>query len=327
MGSGAVESILAVRSEKSFSNFNDFCARVDLRAANKKVIESLVKAGALDSLERSGDSTPSVALRRARLLSKLDETVDRQARLRDDLSRGQGLLFSSDAALAETLAENVSVPPLSDHDVLKFEKEVLGFYFSGHPLVDVKDKLKAVSTHEIASLSSDIQGLVRVAGMINQVKRMVTKSKGEQWARATLEDLSGEIALLIFPRAYASGLSRQLAPGSISSVSGRLSFRGEGPEAEPELIVDEIQPLDMALIRFGRKLYLAGASGLEEDALQRLRQAMDRHPGNCPVFLDHETPEGTAVLELDQRVRLDENLLESIETILGEKSWRIESAS
>ncbi|OGR87587.1 MAG: DNA polymerase III subunit alpha [Elusimicrobia bacterium RIFCSPHIGHO2_02_FULL_57_9] len=327
VGSGAVESILAVRSEKSFSNFNDFCARVDLRAANKKVIESLVKAGALDSLERSGDSTPSVALRRARLLSKLDETVDRQARLRDDLSRGQGLLFSSDAALAETLAENVSVPPLSDHDVLKFEKEVLGFYFSGHPLVDVKDKLKAVSTHEIASLSSDIQGLVRVAGMINQVKRMVTKSKGEQWARATLEDLSGEIALLIFPRAYASGLSRQLAPGSISSVSGRLSFRGEGPEAEPELIVDEIQPLDMALIRFGRKLYLAGASGLEEDALQRLRQAMDRHPGNCPVFLDHETPEGTAVLELDQRVRLDENLLESIETILGEKSWRIESAS
>jgi DNA polymerase-3 subunit alpha len=163
--------------------------------------------------------------------------------------------------------------------------------------------------------------------MMTQVKRMVTKSKGEQMAKAVLEDLSGEIDMLIFPKAYASGLDKQLKVGSIVCVSGRLSFRGEGPESPAEMIVEEIIPLDMAVLRYGRRLRILAARGLDEGALERLRMAFSSHPGNCPVSLEIATPEGDAVLDTDQKVRLDQNLLESIETILGKKSWRIESAS
>ncbi len=325
VGQGAVDSILQARAERPFKDLDDFCARVDLHAANKKVLESLVKAGAMDGL----DAGANPEAKRGRLLAGLDSAVDRQARIREDLSRGQGLLFGADVATVEPpRTSQGSGPSLSEHDVLKFEKEVLGFYFSGHPLLGVKDQLKGVATHEIAALNAEITAPVRVAGLITQVKRAVTKSKGEQWASANLEDLSGEIRLLVFPRAYASGLGQQLKVGAIVTAAGRLSVRGEGAESAPELIVDEIQPLELAMLRFGRKLRIfAHAEALEESVLERLRSALEEHPGRCPVVMEHETPEGRAVLELEHKVRLDQNLLDSIVTILGEKSWRIESAS
>ncbi len=324
VGEGAVESILKARGDGPFRDLDDFCGRVDLHAANKKVLESLIKAGAMDCLE----SGAPLGLARARLLSRLDEAVARQARLREDLSRGQGLLFGAIPQGPLAAGSAAAVAPLSEHDVLKFEKEVLGFYFSGHPLLGVREKLAAIATHEIAGLSPEITAPVRVAGLITQVKRMVTKSKGEQWARGVLEDLSGEIALLVFPRAYASGLAQQLKIGEVVAAAGRLSFRGEGPESAPELIAEEILPLELALLRYGRRLRLkATAAALEEEALAALKEALEAHPGSCPVLLEHETPEGAAVLELEQGVRLDLNLLESLEEILGKKSWRIESAS
>jgi DNA polymerase-3 subunit alpha len=269
---------------------------------------------------------------RAKLLARMEDAVDRQAAIREDKQHGQELLFETPSAAPSqsSSSSDDGVAPLSEHDVLNFEKEVLGFYFSGHPLLGVKEKLKAAATSEIAALSPaklDTNQKVRLAGLMVQVKRMVTKSKGEQMAKARLEDLSGEIDLLIFPKAYASGLDKQLKVGSIVCVSGRLSFRGEGPESPAEMIVEEIMPVDMAVLRYGRKLRLKAPGGLEDAALERLRMAFASHPGNCPVSIELATPEGDAVLDTDQKVRLDQNLLESIETILGEKSWRIESAS
>ena len=133
VGEGAVDSMLAARKDGPFKDLDDFCARVDLHAANKKVLESLVKAGALDTL----DPGETAGEKRARLLSKLDDSVDRQARIREDLARGQGLLFGAAAAPPPTATQAPPVAPISEHDVLKFEKEVLGFYFSGHPLLIV----------------------------------------------------------------------------------------------------------------------------------------------------------------------------------------------
>ncbi|MBI3551996.1 MAG: DNA polymerase III subunit alpha [Elusimicrobia bacterium] len=325
VGEGAVASLLEARAKGPFKDLDDFCARVDLHAANKKVLESLVKAGAMDGLATG----PSPAHVRAQLLARLEDAVDRQSRIREDLARGQELLFGAlpcapDAG-AQAVADNVK--PLSEHDVLNFEKEVLGFYFSGHPLLGVKEKLKAAATREIAQLTPEVPSPVRLAGLMIQVKRMVTKSKGEQMAKAVLEDLSGEIDLLIFPKAYASGLDKQLKVGSIVCVSGRLSFRGEGPESPAEMIVDEIAPIDLAVLRYGRKLRIVARGGLEDAALDKLKMLFATHPGNCPVSVEIATPEGDAILDTDQKVRLDQNLLESIETILGENSWRIESAS
>ncbi|MBU6428972.1 MAG: DNA polymerase III subunit alpha, partial [Cyanobacteria bacterium REEB65] len=190
VGQGAVDSILKARSDGLFKDLADLCARVDLHAANKKTFESLIQAGALDSLVAGG----SAAEKRSNLLNRLEATMDRQAKMREELSRGQGLLFGAIAAVDDAPPAATADAPavaLSDNDTLKLEKDVLGFYFSGHPLLEVRHKVKAVATHEIAKLSAEITAPVRLAGMINQVKRMVTKAKGEQWASGELEDLSG----------------------------------------------------------------------------------------------------------------------------------------
>ena len=325
VGEGAVESILQARKAGPFQSLDDFCVRVDLHAINKKVIESLVKAGAMDSLEPG----LAVGAARGKLLAAVEGAVDRQQRVREDLSRGQGLLFAAGELPAAPAATAAAV--LHEHDLLTFEKEVLGLYFSGHPLLGVKDLLHAAATHEIAGLRPEITTPVRLAGMISQVKRMVTKEDGKQWARCLLEDLSGEANLLVFPRKYAEGLGAQLKVGAIVAVEGKLSFRGEGGEgaaAAPEIVVQEILPLEAAASRHARRLRLTCDPGrLTDSALEDLREVLERNPGPCPVALEHDTPEGTAVLELDARVMVDKNLLESIQKIMGEKAWRIESAS
>ncbi|MDE2236517.1 MAG: hypothetical protein KGK30_01385, partial [Elusimicrobia bacterium] len=180
--------------------------------------------------------------------------------------------------------------------------------------------------HEIAKLGPDVSTPVRLAGLVNQIKRMVTKSKGEQWCSAELEDLSGEIRLLVFPRAYASGLGQQLQVGAIVAVSGRLSFRGEGPEAAAELIVEEVAPLDFALLRYARKLrLLADPAGLEDSTLEALRRLLDDNPGHCPVVIEHPAPDGLAVLELDAKARPSQALFDGLERLLGPKSWDVET--
>jgi len=332
VGAGAAQSIIEARKQGAFKSLDDFCERIDVHAANRKAIESLIKAGALDCL-LPGQPTGAV---RGRLLSAVESVLERSARRRQDIESGQGLLFEAfgPEAPAEALPEG---KPLNDSEVLKNEKEVLGFYFSGHPLLSVKDRLSCAATHEIAALSQDISGPVRLAGLLVHVKRMVTKSKGENMAKATLEDLSGEIDLLIFPKAYASGLGDRLKVGEFVAVSGRLSFRGEGPggksespspEGSAEIIVDDIMPLDAALVRFGRRLKLfPGAKAGDAAALEELKAVLETAHGSCHVLLEQRTAEGLAWLETDYWVRPEQNLLKSIERIFGEKSWRIESAS
>ena len=326
VGQGAVDSILKARAERPFTDLSDLCARVDMHSANKKVFESLIHAGALDSLDGIGASP---AEKRARLLSRVDETMNRQARVREDLSRGQGLLFGAVTVDEPPPAAGTgtSVPPLSEADVLKMEKDVLGFYFSGHPLLGVRHKLKSLATHEISALNAEVTTTVRLAGMINQVKRMVTKAKGEQWCSGEMEDLSGSIRLLVFPRSYAAGLGAQMQVGAIVAVVGRVSVRGEGPEAAPELIVEEIAPLDFAILRSAKKLKLhADLDGLPDEKLEKLRWLLSENAGQVPVTVEHETAEGTAVLELDSRLRLSQPVLDTLEAILGPKCWSIECA-
>jgi DNA polymerase-3 subunit alpha len=328
VGEGAVDAILQARQDGPFKSLDDFCARVDLRSINKKVIESLVKAGAMDTLE----SGQAVGAARGKLLAASSDAVDRQQKVQADISRGQGLLFGLGELQAPPAETGTPASALHEHDVLSFEKEVLGFYFSGHPLLGVKELLRVAASHEISQLTAEITKPVRLAGMISQVKRMVTKEEGKQWAKCIFEDLSGEISLLVFPKRYAEGLGNQLKAGAIVAVEGKLSFRGDVGEAgaagTPELMVYDILPLETAASRNARRLRLTCApEELGDAAFEELREVLERSPGPCPVILEHETPEGTAILELDARVTVDKNLLESIVKILGEKAWRIESAS
>ncbi|MBI4679561.1 MAG: DNA polymerase III subunit alpha [Elusimicrobia bacterium] len=332
VGLGAAEAVVGARSQGPFKGLADFCSRVDLKAANKKAIESLIRAGALDALDPG--KPPAAA--RARLLASLEETADRQAREREDLARGQATLFAMDCLSCDAGGASLQdAAPWSSNDVLRSEKEMLGFYFSGHPLLEVRAQLQAPRTHDIAALSPQVTTPVRLAGLLAQVKRKITK-KGEQMAEAVLEDLTGSIRLLVFPRAYsgthhAPGIGDKLQAGAVVVASGRLSFSKSGSdEAEggPELFVDDVSPLAEALPRYARKLVIAAPmASLDDKALRALRDVLESHRGRCPVELEHRTTQGVSVLEVETRVLIDQNLLESLDSMFGEKSWRIESAS
>ena len=173
---------------------------------------------------------------------------------------------------------------------------------------------------------------VRLAGMIATVKKMMTK-KGDPMARCVLEDLSGELPMIVFPRAYQQ-VQNQLRSSAIVCVTGRVQMAQdmraeEGTPAAPEMLVEEVMPLEMAVNRFARSLTLRlTKAGLEDSLLSDVKRALDRHPGRIPVLLRLEAPAAAATLiETDEKVALNDGLFEQLSRILGEKAWKIESAS
>lgn len=325
VGSGAAESIVTAAAEKKFTSLDDFCSRVDLHAINKKAVESLIKAGALDSL-RPHEPSPAA---RARLLLSVDESVGRQQKMKADLDKGQGLLFGAAPAPAskELSDADAAVKPLSEHDTLTYEREVLGFYFSGHPLMSVKAQLKATATHEISQLTPAITAPVRLAGMISKMRKMISKKTGEPWVIITLEDLTGEITLLCFPKTYASGVNNLAKIGGFVAATGRLSFKSEDAGAgTPEVIVDDMTPLDSSATKFAKRLRLKCDATVGTEKLEALRDVLERFEGPCPVALEQETSEGFAFLDLDQRVNLNQALFEAVEAILGPRCWNIDAS-
>jgi len=322
VGSGAVEALLEARRQGPFLSLQDLARRVDLRQVNRKVLESLIKAGALDSL-----AADLVAVQaRPRLLAALDTSLERLSRLKEDIARGQGLLFAGEDGGHE--ADLPAAKPWSEHELLNSEKEVLGFYFSGHPLTRYAHELSALSTHRVAEVAPGTQGPVRLAGMLTGIRRLVTRDRKEAYARARLEDLTGEMGVLVFPKAYAAGLSRLLENNRMVVVAGRLSARGDD-EGTPEIIAEEIQPLEAALGRWARSLVISlSTEGLEEESLVGLRKLLAGHPGSTPVYLELQTRgQGTAMVATEEHVALSGSLFEALERTLGEKTWRIESAS
>ncbi|MBI4057436.1 MAG: DNA polymerase III subunit alpha [Elusimicrobia bacterium] len=313
VGSGAVDSILQARRDNGpFSSRENFLMRVDLRQVNKKVLESLIKAGALDSLGTSPAQTG-----RAQLLNDLETLLHRHTRMKEEQKSGQGFLFESAETVGNGTA-NSSTPAssLSDTELLKFEREVLGFYLSGHPLQRWQVALRSVTTHTCSTLSRQVAGTVRVAGLLTSVRRLVTREKGEPWARSSLEDLTGTVNVLVFPKSYAAGLGKKLQAGHIIAVSGRLNERGR-EEGEAELIAEDILPIEEALARWARSLTLSISSGsLQEARLKNLKELLSKHPGSCPVFLEVHSPnQGKALVQTEERVKPSYALLEEIEKI------------
>ncbi|OGS04171.1 MAG: DNA polymerase III subunit alpha [Elusimicrobia bacterium RIFCSPLOWO2_12_FULL_59_9] len=326
VGSGAVESILRARkAEGPFKSLDDFCRRVDLRQANKKVVESMVKAGALDRL------LPGTAakLSRARMLESLAAVMDRAGKVKQDLDKGQGLLFES-AALADPEAAAGEVRPLSERDILEGEREVLGFYLSGHPLNRYRQLIKKFGARSIGDLDRAPQAkTVSLAGMITQVSHLTTKATGAPWARVKLEDLTGEATLLVFPRAYAAGIGKMLRNQQIVLAKGRLSGQGEEAAAgRKELIVEELLTFEEALGQFSSRLAVqVPASARNDKTLYALRGIFSRYPGRCTVVLNLETAsKESAQVVTEERVKITQTLLDELEALLGDGVWQIESA-
>jgi hypothetical protein len=267
VGQGAIESIIAAReAEGPFKSLGDLCRRIDLRLANRKVLESLAKVGAMN-----GFGHP------AQVLEGLDDAIAAGAATQRDLATGQTSLFdvgAADSMVMERPLPNVPEAPVRER--LRWEKELLGLYLSEHPMGEVAEQVGEYVTAYSGDLRSDetLDGQRLVVGGIVVGSRTVVTRTRSTMAVVTLEDLQGSIEVVVFPRLYEQTASTW-AEGSILLVAGRVDHRGE----EVSLLADVVVPWDEAVVKgpeaFGREVAAGDRGG------GRRRQPVAMGPGGA----------------------------------------------
>jgi DNA polymerase-3 subunit alpha len=280
VGETAIRSALEARKELGrFDNFFQFCEHVDLRLINKRVMESLIKAGALDSL----------GARRAPMLAALDKAMELGALRQREVESGQHGLFAGGAEpSAGPRTALPDVPEISETDRLAGEKEVLGVYVTGHPLEKYRALLASLTRHDSSSLDDlEHDAPVTLGGILTGL-RVRPSRKGDLWAAASLEDWRGAVELLVFPQAYQQ-LKEVLKPEAALLIKGRVRLE---ENSRPKVVVSEAKPLDRAVngsptaVRLRVNLDEAG-----DAALERVEGLIQAFPGEHPVVFELERPD------------------------------------
>ena len=230
VGENAIEALIEARkNEGRFNSIVDFCTKVDMRVVNKRVIESLIKCGAFDSLK----------VKRSQLLAVLDQAVDTAQLRQREKASGQIGLFGEETMI---VAEDINLPQLPEipkEQRLAMEKEMTGFYVTGHPLDKFREKLNSYSNINELLANNQADGkLVRAAGLITNAKRITTKS-GDMMCFITIEDFSNQIEVVVFPRLFEK-INRILVPDTPVAVSGRLNIN----EDRANIVAESMKRLD-----------------------------------------------------------------------------------
>ena len=335
VGDKAIESILAVRRESGrLTSLNRLCEDADLQAVNKRVLESLVKAGAFDSLY--GDAGPvdngaGRRLRSAQLLAMVDGAIDHGSRRQKNRSRGQHELFGeSEAVGAEGAAPPLpDVPAWAEKEQLAFEKEALGLYLSGHPMDRFRKELDSAGVRSIDTLTESAAS-VKVGGIISERRNLKTR-KGDPMAVVTVEDRGGRLEAVVFPdafRKYGRWLDAEANADAppVVVVSGKLEVDDE----TARLVVSEVRPVDAVLSAAGRAMAIRLTSPpANRETLEALKEVLGRHYGNGRVVLEVELRRQVPPLRVRAglnrvRVQPSDRLVEDIEQVCGKGavSWR-----
>jgi len=323
VGGNAIESILKAREELGgrFRSFWEFCEKVDLRVMNKRVVESLIKAGALDSLGKRGP-----------LLAAVDKAIERAQKAQRDEAHGQtGLfgLFNESPAHGHGGDELPHVADWEESERLANEKEVLGFFVSGHPLDRYAEKLRNLpGVLPIAEAlerkpperrwgkDGDSADEIQVAGIMHAVRVQKTKREGKLYAQASLEDATGKIDLIAFPRDYER-LSAQLKIEAPVLIRGTLS--GD-EDAAPKLSVSAIQPLEEVQVKLPSGVRIRiNLDRATEAMFSELRSAAAAAPGPGKVMVHlQKRGEYEVILEPEQMsVAADRGWVERVEELVG----------
>jgi DNA polymerase-3 subunit alpha len=312
VGHNAIQSIVAGRKELGrYSSIYEFCEKVDLRLLNKRVLESLIKSGAMDGLGR-----------RAQLMAVLDRAIEGAQKTQRDAESGQHGLFGV-FQQEEVSTSNTKLPDTPDwdeHTRLANEKEILGFFISGHPLEKYRDKLEdlhALSTEEIGAMKSSTgkDENITTAGIITNI-RVLKSKRGDFYAQGSLEDMAGSLEMLVFPEAYRK-LQDKVKLEVPVLIRGGVRIE-EG--ANPKLTVNEIQSLEDAKVPLPRSLRiripLETSSEATVDALQLL---CARRKGEAKVLFDVERQgDFMVVMEAEgYNVQPDRNFIASVEELCG----------
>lgn len=238
VGRAAVESILEARSTARFTSLYDLCSRVDLRLCNKRVLEALIAAGACDSLGGH----------RAQLLAALDHAISEASLRQEEAARGQGSLFG-DAGLSDATSGNANInePSLpeterwSEGERLQREKELLGFYVSGHPLEKYRMESEVMRTHTVRELGEWTSAPVRLAAVVTAIRTQQSRKMGAEYARLTVEDFTGTGELLVFPKTWKK-LAASVTADVPLLIEGGYTKRDSGSDS-PSFVVERVSPL------------------------------------------------------------------------------------
>ena len=313
VGVGAVQAILNGRKERPYKDLYDFAERVEIEAINKRVVESLIKSGAMDDFP--GYRTQKLAM--------YESILDGEATRRKTMITGQLSLFG-DEGLEAPRPELPKIPEMSPKLLLQYEKEMTGVYITGHPLDEYRERLEKMpcSVQVLQEYAEDEEWEkfdrmnVTLGGMIIETRMNTTKAN-KLMCFITLEDLYGTIECLVFPRIF-DRLARMIQNDTVVVIRGTLSLR---EDEEPKLLVEDIRPLDSAdstplAPERPKRLYLK----IENRALTPMAQNLLReHPGSMVV---RAVIQGT-VYELPLRVAPDGELIKALENLLGGGSVKI----
>ncbi|MFH0943489.1 MAG: DNA polymerase III subunit alpha [Candidatus Beckwithbacteria bacterium] len=278
VGEAAIEAIIKARTKKFFSSFTDFCQRIDQQKVNKKVLESLIQVGAFDAFAK-----------RSQLLLSLEDIRQKAAEAQKIQNSPQVSMFSgSDTQKTEAIDKLAEAEEFSKIDLLSFEKQLLGFYLTEHPLAKSLEQLKSLVSHQIGELDPKlhVHKTVTIGGIIKGLKIIVTKKSNQEMAFANLEDDTGSIELVIFPKLYASTKSSWINDQPIL-VTGKVDIKDR-----LTLIVDsavnpssKLESINEKTTEKSQEITLEIKQSTPKDILVSLNQLFQSNPGNDIITL------------------------------------------
>jgi DNA polymerase III subunit alpha len=295
IGEAAVATILEARKKGGpFRSLEELTERVDGRAMTRKVLEALIKSGACDSF----------GLNRATMMSKIDRVVTRAARIIQDRQAGQETMFGvlEEKPKDKKPEPEKQLPEWDQKELLGYEKELLGFYVSGHPLMPLAPLIERYGlkkTNELQELPP--RSMTRVAGMISDVQKGISKKSNKPYAMVTVEDLEGTVTVLCMNENYDK-YGALLVPNKPVLVVGEVN----NAEDKPKIFPTEIMELEKAPLKFTKQVFLRlNTDHLTPQDLENARDLITAYPGRIPLFLCMREPGGERIfIEAHERYRV-----------------------
>ena len=313
VGESAIDTVIAARTEKGkFENIFDFSRRVDLRLVNKKCLESLVQAGAFDSMGGH----------RAQYFENIERAATFGQTFQAETITGQSSLFAGGDS---RMSQGPSYPalngtaPWSESDKLTREKTVLGFYVSGHPLLKFEHEINEFANVHFGDLGEFKNGVTtRACGIVAAVKKKIDK-RGNTMAFVEIEDFSGKAECIVFSDPFAK-YQQFLHPDSMVMVIGKGEANGDALK----ILVNEVYPMEKVREKFTKSIILSiNVSDIQENTIIQLRQLMERNKGNCPCYFN-VVQAGTTKRFHTRRFAVEpsDGFVQEIRKILGPQSIR-----
>jgi DNA polymerase-3 subunit alpha len=319
VGEKAVEQIIAARERVGrFQSLFHFCENVDLRAANKQVLEALIKAGAFDELGGN----------RAQMLAGLERAMEVGATLQTDKHNGQMNFFGQMAGTTDYSEDQYRLPhiaPWPEAQMLAYEKQVLGFYVTSNPLSHHAEMIDLYSTHNTSELEGAAQDRqIVIGGMITKIRYNLTKmgrNAGSKMAVFTLEDLQGQVEVVMFPDVL-NKFSKAMVQDTVIFVKGKLDYRRE----KPNIVAVELITLEEVREKLAAKVTIRlDAGDVTKERVAEIRSICEHHKGKSPVYVAVRTERGKVYAAVDKSLSVnpDVEFCRKIRQLVGEENFQL----